>query len=149
MSYLDRLRNCTSGHTVVVLDLKRAQPIIGCLSALSVRIIKNGIKQTVTKLDKIKDMVLMPLSCPNCGGLMKMHDIEKKMWAIHKTCFDCVLKKETQIKIEGKWEEYERSMMNANKNAMVEDLEAAMEEWFTQSDTFVTEQGDVESWKVS
>ena len=108
--------------------------------------IKKGIKQTVTKLDKIKDMVFMPLSCPSCGGLMKMHDIEKKMWNIHKTCFDCVLKKEAQIKREGKWEEYERSMMNANKDAMVEDLEAAMEEWFTQTDSFVTEQGDVESW---
>lgn len=108
--------------------------------------IKNGIKQTVTKLDKIKSLVLMPLSCPNCGGVIKLTDLEKKMWAIHKTCFDCVLKKESKIKRDGKWEEYESSIMNANKNAALVDLESALEEWLVQQDSFVTEQGDVESW---
>ena len=108
--------------------------------------IKNGIKQTVTKLDKIKSLVLMPLSCPNCGGVIKLTDIEKKMWSIHKTCFDCVIKKESKIKRDGKWEEYEGGIMNANKNASLDDLESALEEWLIQDDTFVTEQGDVESW---
>ena len=31
--------------------------------------IKNGIKQTVTKLDAIKKMVLMPFACPECVRL--------------------------------------------------------------------------------
>lgn len=108
--------------------------------------IKNGIKQTVTKLDKIKSLVLMPLSCPNCGGVIKLTDLEKKMWSIHKTCFDCVIKKESKIKRDGKWEEYESGIMNANKNASLDDLESALEDWLIQQDTFVTEQGDVESW---
>lgn len=108
--------------------------------------IKNGIKQTVTKLDAIKSLVLMPLSCPSCGGLLKVTEIEKKMWSIHKTCFDCVLKKEDEIKRQGKWEEYESSMVNANKDASLDDLEKALDEWLIQEDTFVTEQGDVESW---
>ena len=108
--------------------------------------IKNGIKQTVTKLDKIKNLVVMPLACPNCGSLMKLHSIEKKMWTLHQTCFDCVLKKEAQIKREGRWEEYEGQLMNANKDAMLGDLEHALDEWVEQSDTFITEQGDVESW---
>ena len=105
--------------------------------------IKNGIKQTVTKLDAIKSLVLMPLSCPSCGGLLKVTEIEKKMWSIHKTCFDCVLKKEDEIKRQGKWEEYESSMVNANKDASLDDLEKALDEWLIQEDTFVTEQGDV------
>lgn len=108
--------------------------------------IKNGIKQTVTKLDKIKSLVLMPLSCPNCGGVIKLTDLEKKMWSIHKACFDCVLKKETEIKRQGKWEEYESGIMNANKNASLNDLERALEDWLVQEDTFVTEAGDVENW---
>ena len=33
--------------------------------------IKNGIKQTVSKLDSIKKEVFMPLCCPNCGKVMK------------------------------------------------------------------------------
>jgi hypothetical protein len=33
--------------------------------------IKNGIKQTLSKLDKIKKEVFMPLCCPECGNVMK------------------------------------------------------------------------------
>ena len=109
--------------------------------------IKNGIKQTVTKQDAIKNLVVMPLCCPNCGGIMKLTDIEKKMWAIHQTCFDCVLKKEAEIKKQGKWEEYESGIMNSNKNTALEDLESALEEWVDQTDSYVTKAGDVESWK--
>jgi len=109
--------------------------------------IKNGIKQTITKLDSIKQLVLMPLTCPSCSGVMKDTDIEKKMWTIHKKCFECVLKDEAEIRRQGKWEEYEGSIINANKNAALSDLEKALDEWLVQEDTFVTEAGDVESWK--
>ena len=109
--------------------------------------IKNGIKQTVTKLDSIKQMVMMPLACPKCKSVMKLTDIEKKMWSIHRMCFDCVIKMEAEIKKEGKWEEYEGSILNQNKDASLDDLEKALEEWITQNDSYVTEAGDVEAWK--
>lgn len=109
--------------------------------------IQNGIKQTVTKLDAIKKLVVMPLCCPKCGGLMKVTEVEKKMWAIHQTCFSCVLEKESEIKRQGKWEEYESSIMNSNKDTALNDLESALEEWVDQTDSYVTEAGDVESWK--
>jgi hypothetical protein len=109
--------------------------------------IKNGIKQTVTKLDEIKKLVVMPLCCPSCGGVMKLTDVEKKMWSIHRTCFDCVLKKEAEIKKQGKWEEYESGIMNRNKNAALDDLGSALEEWVDERESYVTEAGDVESWK--
>jgi hypothetical protein len=109
--------------------------------------IKNGIKQTVTKFDKLKKMVVIPLSCPECNQAMKSTDLNKKMWHIHSKCFDCVIKMETKIRQEGKWEEYEKQMMNINKEAMVNDFEAAFEEFInTQTESYVTEQGDVETW---
>jgi len=108
--------------------------------------IKNGLKQTVTKYDSVKKIVIMPLSCPNCGGVMKLTQLNKKMWGIHQTCFDCVIEKEAIIKREGKWDEYSSQIMNANKNESLLDLERALEEWVDQKDTFVTEGGDVEAW---
>ena len=33
--------------------------------------IKKGIKQTVSKLDKIRKETLMPLCCPECSNVMK------------------------------------------------------------------------------
>jgi hypothetical protein len=108
--------------------------------------IKNGIKQTVTKLDEIKKLVIMPLTCPECGGLMKVHEYNKKMWAIHQKCLDCVVKMESEIKREGKWEEYCANIMNRNKNAELDDLEQALEQWVTEKDSFVSEAGEVEKW---
>ena len=109
--------------------------------------IKNGIKQTITKLDEIKKLVSMPMSCPNCNQLMKVTDLNKKMWAIHKTCFDCVVVMETKIKAQGGWEEYSANAMNSNKNAELVDLEKIMDEWLVEKDTYVSEEGDVETWK--
>lgn len=109
--------------------------------------IKNGIKQNVTKFDSIKALVLMPLSCPKCGTPMKTTDFNKKMYAIHKTCGDCVIKMETQLKAEGKYEEYERDMLTANRDSLVEDLDKALEAWLNEKDTYVSEQGDIEDWQ--
>ena len=52
--------------------------------------IKNGLKQTVTKFDKLKQMVVLPLCCPSCNKPMPSNDYNKKMWSIHKMCFNCL-----------------------------------------------------------
>ena len=109
--------------------------------------IKNGIKQTVTKFDKLKKLVTFPLTCPECSKPMKSIDLNKKMYNIHGKCFDCVVEMEAKIKREGKWDEYEKGMLNKNKNAMVDDFEASIEEFYKmKTESYFTEAGDVESW---
>jgi len=108
--------------------------------------IKNGIKMSVTKFDKIKDLVLMPLCCPECNNLMKINEYNKKMWGIHRKCFDCVVKMESEIKRLGKWDEYCANIMNRNKDAELNDLEIALEQWVDEQDSFISEQGEVEKW---
>lgn len=108
--------------------------------------IKNGIKQNVTKLDRIKNLGILPLNCPSCNGLMPVDDVNKKMYAIHRMCLDCVVKMESKIKLEGKWDEYAKNVMNSNKNASLEEFERALEAWAEQNDSFVSENGEVESW---
>ncbi len=109
--------------------------------------IKNGIKQTVTKFDKLKKMVVMPLACPSCDKPMKSNIYNKKMYMIHGICNDCVIEMEAKIKREGKWDEYEKKMMNANKNSMVDDFEKAFEAFInTKGVSYITEAGDVETW---
>ena len=109
--------------------------------------IKNGIKQSVTKMDKLKHLVIMPISCPECNKHMRLDDINKKMYAIHRRCLDCVIEMEAKIKLEGKWDEYAKNIMNSNKNAGLEDFEKAVEAWMLEQDTFVSETGEVESWQ--
>ena len=109
--------------------------------------IKNGIKQSITKLDKFKHLVSMPLTCPTCKKPMKADELNKKMYSVHKMCLNCVVDMEAKLKLEGKYEEYEKNILNMNKNASLEEFEMALDSWLEEKDTFVTEQGDIESWQ--
>jgi hypothetical protein len=109
--------------------------------------IKNGIKQTITKHDKLRQLVTMPLSCPSCDKPMKNNVYNKKMFSLHNMCFDCVIDMEAKIKHSGKWDEYEKGILNANKNDNVDDFEKAVEEYIhIQHGSYFSENGDIESW---
>jgi hypothetical protein len=109
--------------------------------------IKNGIKQSITKLDKFKHLISLPLTCPSCKKPMKANELNKKMYSVHKVCLNCVVDMESKLKLEGKYEEYEKNILNMNKNASLEEFEQALDSWLDEKDTFVTEQGDIESWQ--
>ncbi len=110
-------------------------------------VIKDGIKQTYTKLDEVKKAAILPLFCPSCGGIMKKRN-DTKMYNIHKMCFDCVIKMEHKLKIEGKYEQYERDMLANNAEDYINDLESYLLEALNSSnDQFVSEQGEIERWK--
>jgi hypothetical protein len=109
--------------------------------------IKNGIKQSITKLDKFKHLVSLPLTCPSCKKPMKADELNKKMYSVHKVCLNCVIDMEAKLKLEGKYEQYEKNILNMNKNASLEEFEQALDSWLEEKDTFVTEQGDIESWQ--
>ena len=68
-------------------------------------ILKNGIKQTVTRFDSLKKAINLPIACPKCSKGMKTTTLNKKMWPIHKMCFDCVITMETELKRTGGYEE--------------------------------------------
>jgi len=108
--------------------------------------IKNGLKQNITKFDSLKKLLVLPLACPNCGKALKLTELNKKMYAIHQTCFDCVIENEAKLKREGKFEAYQKAILNGNKNAVLEDLERALDGWLNETTSFVSEDGVVEEW---
>ena len=109
--------------------------------------IKDGIKQTATKLDRVKKEAIMPLFCPNCGSLMKKRN-DAKMYKIHKKCFDCVIEMEHKLRIEGKYEKYEKNIVANNAENYLDDLETFLLEKINESNTqYVSERGEVERWK--
>lgn len=78
--------------------------------------VKNGIKQKVTKLDTAKT----PWWCPKCSKSLS-HRLDVKFWRIRNHCFDCNIKAEMEIRKQGKWREYEDSLMRANFIAEMKD----------------------------
>ena len=70
------------------------------------------------------------------------------MYKIHKKCFDCVIKMEAKLKMEGKYEDYERNMVAANAESYLNDLESYLLEAINESNTqYVSERGEIERWK--
>jgi hypothetical protein len=109
--------------------------------------IKNSIKQNITKLDKAKELYAMPILCPKCSKPMKSH-IDKPFYNIHKQCMNCVVEFETKLKIEGKWEEYQKQIHNSEIDNVINEFKVWSQEELDESiESFVTEGGVVEKWQ--
>lgn len=110
--------------------------------------IKNGIKQNVPRLSGFKQMVQVPLTCPNCSRSMKAWQ-HKKMYRIHRMCLECVVDYEADLRKIGKFEEYERAMMRGSQQVFLQDLASWVQDKVGEKYTRVTEQGDHEEWDTN
>ena len=108
--------------------------------------IKNGIKQTVSKLDAIKKEIFMPLSCPCCGKVMKKR-LDKPNYRIHKKCHDCVVEFEHKLRNKGKYEEYRIKLIAKKSLDIVDEMESYLLDAINTSNSgFVSEDGVIEKW---
>ena len=109
--------------------------------------IKNGIKQTISKLDAIKKEVFMPLCCPKCSKVMKKR-LDKPNYKIHKTCFDCVIEFEHKLRIRGEYDDYIKKLEAKNSLDIVDEMESYLLDAInTSNEGFVSEDGVIERWK--
>ena len=108
--------------------------------------IKNGIKQTISKLDSIKKEVFMPLSCPNCNKIMKKR-LDKPNYKIHKKCHDCVVEFEHKLRHTGKYNNYIKKLEAKNSLDIVNEMEAyLLDAVNTSNSQYVSEDGIIEKW---
>ena len=109
--------------------------------------IKDGIKQTVSKLDKLKKEIFIPLCCPKCNKVMK-HHLDKSNYKIHKTCHSCVVKFEHKLKIKGKYKDYIKELKIKNSLTNLNEIESYLLDAInTSNSSFVSEDGVIERWK--
>lgn len=76
---------------------------------------KNGLIQTVTKLDGFKT----PWWCPKCGTPLNGHHLKAYKKAGH--CHECMLKEEMELKTSGKWHDIIIEKGRQNHMAAVRD----------------------------
>ena len=112
--------------------------------------IKDGIKQNVTKLDKAREAVNLPIFCPSCKKPMKPH-LDKKWYKMYHRCFNCQIDFEAEIRRQGLWEEYQKMIFNSDIEGLMETFQIWIDEEIKNesNQTFVTEAGDVEKWTGS
>ena len=109
--------------------------------------IKNGITQTISKLDAVKKEVFMPLCCPECSRVMKKR-LDKPNYNLHKKCFDCVIDFEGKLRLRGEYDDYLKNLENKNKIDILNETELYLLDVVNNTNEgYVSEHGDVERWK--
>lgn len=86
--------------------------------------VKNGITQSVTKLDGAKT----PFWCPKCSKPMN-HRFDIKFWRLRGHCMDCNVEAEAELRRTGQWKEYEKNIMLRNYIAAVNDKIAELQHY--------------------
>lgn len=77
---------------------------------------KDGIARNISPLESAR----MPFWCPKCSKPMN-HRFDRKFYYLRGWCFDCNVNFEHQLRLEGKWEEFEATMLRENRKAMLKD----------------------------
>lgn len=110
---------------------------------------KEGYRINTTKvLDEIKGYI-MPKTCPSCNKEMKRTKANTKMWNVHKMCLDCVVEMEHRLRLEGKYEEYEKQKVRANVEAWIREAETEVNDIvneMTKDLSFANSDGTLEKW---
>jgi hypothetical protein len=79
-------------------------------------VMKDGIKQSVSLMQSVR----MPWHCPKCSKSMN-HRFDRKFFYLRGWCYNCNVDWEGQLRIEGKWEAFERRMIRENEKSFIRD----------------------------
>ena len=82
----------------------------------------------ISPLSEVMQEARMPWFCPACKKTMNKR-FDNKMWLLYNQCFDCQITFENKLRIEGKYEEWEKNKVNSNQKAYLEDLLVSLDEW--------------------
>ena len=73
----------------------------------------------------------MPMFCPNCDKVMKKK-LDNKMWTLFGHCFDCQIKIENKMRIDGIYDEWIEKKEIANKLDWIKDQKQMIKEFRDQ-----------------
>ena len=111
---------------------------------------RNGYKVKVGKLSKLREELR---EFPNCNtknsscNCTEPGTADLKMKAIHGMCLNCVVEMEHKLKLEGKYEEYERTKLLANAEAWLKQAEVEKDILkSTLKASYINEDGSIEDW---
>tara|TARA_R100000322_G_scaffold8924_1_gene5671 strand:- start:131 stop:655 length:525 start_codon:yes stop_codon:yes gene_type:complete len=82
----------------------------------------------ISRLSDVMKEARMPMFCPKCDVIMKKR-LDNKFWNMYGHCFDCQIKIENKMRIDGTYEEWEKSKVKQNKISFIKEQIQAIEEW--------------------
>jgi hypothetical protein len=108
---------------------------------------KNGYKLKVTKLDDAKPA----LFCPECNKILNKR-LDGKFMLKKNKCFDCVVKEENEMRINGTYDSYEKELMTKNAISFFLEAKQGVEEYIEDIKNkeyieYVESDGHIEKWE--
>lgn len=106
---------------------------------------KNGINQSISKLRGAKT----PWWCPKCEKAMNTK-LDTKFYYKREMCYDCVVKLETEMRLNGTWQAYQRKIMYDNMMGQVNDAIAELKSYqeSVSNPQIHFQDGTFEEWDV-
>tara|TARA_R100001463_G_scaffold33080_3_gene73760 strand:- start:16720 stop:17253 length:534 start_codon:yes stop_codon:yes gene_type:complete len=100
-----------------------------------------------SRLTDIMADARMPWFCPKCDKVMKKK-LDNKMWMFYGHCFDCQVDFEHDLRVTGKFEEWQSNKVLKNKKSIILEQIQSIEDWQKQGDLQVVEPVNPESGAV-
>ena len=79
------------------------------------------------RMDALKEAKI-PWFCPECNKVMKSH-LDDKMYRLHSQCFDCQVRFENKLRVDGKYAEWEEKKVLNNQLSYIRDQIESIEDW--------------------
>ena len=110
--------------------------------------IKNGIKQSISKLNKAREINEIPMSCPKCGGAMNKSQ-HRFMYLHHGHCLFCQQKVVYKKHAEGTYNDWLIENAEKNFSSWKKDKRESFNRWLSDIDSkyYITEAGLIEDWE--
>ena len=110
--------------------------------------IKNGIKQTITKLDKARDYNKVPMYCPKCDVRLNKPQ-HKFMYRKFKHCLLCQAQAEQDMRDNGTYEAWKNEQVSINFENWLRKSRDEFKDWLVsrKAKKQITEAGDIEDWR--
>ena len=74
----------------------------------------------IPQMTELMQDVRMPLFCKKCEKVMKQR-LDDKMWKLYGHCFDCQVKFENKLRIDGTFAEWQENKILQNKISFIRD----------------------------
>lgn len=113
---------------------------------------KKKKEESYKKMETLFDYLNEMYTCKKCGKNCRLFGkkIDDKVILRTHMCFDCLIEYETNLRIIGKYDEYEKRKVEENAKSWLYDFKQSLVEYKNQySDeikSYVTQDGDIEEW---
>jgi ribosomal protein L37AE/L43A len=121
---VEKIRNMLDG----ILDPSKRHIRVGWIPGEEEKNAKLEDRENKRNKSDVFSSARMPLFCPKCNKVMKKQ-LDNKMWMLYNRCFDCQIVFENDLRVNGKFEEWEKEKTIKNAKAYIQEVKNELDDY--------------------